>query len=281
VESPLDKFVPRPDDIFIVTYPRSGTTWMQMILYQLTTVGNMDFPHITSVSPWFERSLKEGKAYDALPAPRVFKSHLSYRKIPKGPCKYLYVARDGKEVAVSYYHFQKTHMGYKGTFDEFFTRFLKGEDHYGSWYRHVRGWWEHRHDPNVLFLFYEELAADLPSCLRKISAFCGLEIAPERWDDILERCSFAFMKQHENQFDPLTAMLYEQGFQPNCHLRKGQSGAGGAHLSPQQSRQFDNKYSTRLGRMGLAFGPTSPPKKGPEPCFDLTTLSASDGAPSR
>jgi hypothetical protein len=252
-----------------------------MILYQLTTEGKMDFPHITTVSPWFERSLKDGTAYDGLPSPRVFKSHLPYPKVPKGPCKYLYVARDGKDVAVSYYHFQKTHMGYKGTFDEFFTRFLKGEDHYGSWFRHVRGWWEHRHDPNVLFLFYEELAADLPGCLRKISAFCGLEIAPERWDDILERCSFAFMKQHENQFDPLTAMLYEQGFQPNSHLREGQSAAGGAHLSPQQSRQFDKKYSKRLGRLGLAFAPASPPKKGPEPCFALTTLSASDGAPSR
>jgi len=36
-------FVPRNDDIFIVTYPRSGTTWLQQILYQLTTDGNMDF----------------------------------------------------------------------------------------------------------------------------------------------------------------------------------------------------------------------------------------------
>jgi hypothetical protein len=277
VKSPIDKFVPRVDDIFVVTYPRSGTTWMQMILYQLTTEGKMDFPHITTVSPWFERSLKDGTAYDALPAPRVFKSHLSYRKIPKGPCKYLYVARDGKDVAVSYYHFQKTHMGYKGTFDEFFTHFLKGQDHYGSWSRHVRGWWAHRHDPNVLFLYYEELTADLPGCLRRISAFCGLEINPERWGDILERCSFAFMKQHESQFDPLTAMLYEQGFQPNSHLRKGQSGSGSEHLSLRQTRRFDKTFTKRLANTGLDFDPTEPPTKGPLPCCALTTPSAADG----
>jgi hypothetical protein len=272
-------YVSRADDIFIVTYPRSGTTWMQMILYQLTTEGKMDFPHITTVSPWFERSLKEGNACDALPSPRVFKSHLSYRKIPKGLCKYLYVARDGKDVAVSYYHFQKTHMGYKGTFDEFFERFLKGQDTFGSWFRHVRGWWEHRHDPNVLFLFYEELAVDLPASLRKISDFCGLEIAPERWDDILERCSFAFMKQHESQFDPLTAMLYEQGFQPNSHLRKGQSGSGSEQLSLRQSRRFDKTFTKRLGDTGLNFAPTSPSKKEPLPCYALTTPSAADGKP--
>src|ERR1019366_6253139 len=48
-------FVPRPNDIYIVSYPRSGTTWLQMILYQLTTDGNMDFDHITEFVPFFER----------------------------------------------------------------------------------------------------------------------------------------------------------------------------------------------------------------------------------
>ena len=110
-----------------MTYPRSGTTWTQMILYQLTTDGRMDFAHITQVCPWFERALKAGRDLDALPAPRVFKSHLTYRRIPKGPCRYIYVARDGKDVAVSYYHFYRSHMGYKGTFEEFFERFLTGE----------------------------------------------------------------------------------------------------------------------------------------------------------
>jgi peroxiredoxin len=241
MHSVISGFVPRPDDIFVVTYPRSGTTWMQMILYQLTTEGRMDFDHITKVSPWFERSLKDGKAYDALPTPRVFKSHLSYRKIPKGPCKYIYVARDGKDVAVSYYHFYTTHMGFKGTFDEFFERFLRGEVHYGSWFRHVRRWWEHRHDPNVLFLRYEDLVADLPGSVGKIATFCGLQVTSEHWPVILERCSFAFMKQHESRFDPLTAMLYEQGFQPNSHLRRGQSGGWRQQLSPQQAKRFGSR----------------------------------------
>jgi hypothetical protein len=211
----------------------------------------------------------------------VFKSHLGYCKIPKGPCKYLYVARDGKDVAVSYYHFQKTHMGYKGTFDEFFERFLRGEDHYGSWFRHVRGWWEHRHDPNVLFLYYQELADDLPGCLRRISAFCGLEIAPERWPGILERCTFAFMKRHESQLDPLTAMLYEQGFQPHRHLCQGRSGMGSEHLSRRQTRRFDKAFTKRLGDTGLEFAAACPPQKGHLPCYALTTPSAGNGKPSR
>jgi methylamine dehydrogenase accessory protein MauD len=311
LQSPIEKFVPRPDDIFVVTYPRSGTTWMQMILYQLTTAGNMDFPHITTVCPWFERSLKDGTAYDALPAPRVFKSHLSYGKIPKGPCKYIYVARDGKDVAVSYYHFCQTHMGFQGSFDEFFERFLKGEVPFGSWFRHVRGWYAHRGDPNVLFLRYEELAADLPGSLRRIAAFCGLEVDPGRWPGILERCSFAFMKQHESQFDPLTAMLYERGFRANSHLRQGQAGAWTGQLSPRQARRFDKTFIRRLGGTGIEFqavserrvgcqpagtegrlatyptasatacsAPAPPSSGGAEPCYAVTTPSGLRVEPS-
>jgi methylamine dehydrogenase accessory protein MauD len=279
VPSPIERFVPRPDDIFIVTYPRSGTTWMQMILYQLTTKGNMDFPHITTVCPWFERSLKDGTAYDALPGPRVFKSHLTYRKIPKGPCKYIYIARDGKDVVVSYYHFYTTHMGFKGSFNEFFERFLMGEVHYGSWFRHVRGWWDHRHDGTVLFLRYEDLATDVPGCLRRIAAFCGLEVAPERWPRILERCTFAFMKQHESQFDPLLAMLVEQGFQPHSFLRRGQAGAWRAQLSPLQVECFDKIWNRRLGHTGITFVPASSPSGGLLPCGALTTQRDQRDAP--
>lgn len=258
VQSPLEKFVPRGDDIFAVSYPRSGTTWVQMILYQLTTGGEMNFGHITQVCPWLERALSHGADLDALPSPRVFKSHLPYSKIPKGPCKYIYVARAGKDVAVSYGHFQKTHMGFKGTFEEFFEQFLAGEVHYGSWYRHVRGWWRRRKDANVLFLRYEDLLEDLEGCLRRMAAFLGREIPSERFPGILQRCSFAFMKEHEDRFDPLTATLYEHGFERNSHLRQGKSGGWKEELSPAQAARFDEVFGPRLHRLGLDLAAAAP-----------------------
>jgi hypothetical protein len=241
-------YVPRPNDIFIVTYPRSGTTWMQMILYQLTTDGNMDIPHIAQHSPWFERSLQSRKGFAALPSPRVFKSHLPYRAIPRGPCKYIYVARDGKDVAVSYYHLYVSHMGYKGGFAEFFDLFLRGRTAHGSWFRHVKGWWDHRHEPNVLFLRYEELLGDLEGGLRRIAAFCGLDVPPARWPAIVERCRFAFMKQHEAQFDDLTGQLWEQGLHLNAFLRKGNAGGWKEHLNPEQRVRFERASRRQLGR---------------------------------
>ena len=250
----LRTFRPRADDIFVATYPRSGTTWTQMILYQLMTDGRMDFAHITQVSPWFERALKAGQDLDALPGPRVLKSHLSYRRIPKGPCRYIYVARDGKDVAVSYYHFYRSHMEYTGTLDEFLERFIAGEVSYGSWRRHVEGWRAHRSDPNVLFLNYEDLVRDLAGTLRQIACFCERDVTPEHFDTIMERCSFGFMKAHESQFDPLMGMMWERGARPNAHLRNGQAGSWKDHLSPAQTARLDRAFGRRLQGQWNGFG---------------------------
>jgi peroxiredoxin len=233
------KFVPRPNDIFIATYPRSGTTWMQMLLYQLTTDGNMDLAHIAQHCPWFERSMNSAQGFENLPSPRIFKTHLSFGKVPKGPGRYIYVVRDGADVAVSYYNLYRNYNQYKGTFEEFFERFIRGKVHYGSWFDHVEGWRKHRHKLNVLFLTYEQLTRDLEACVRRIIAFCDLKVPEERIPAILERCSFGFMKQHESKFDPALEMLWESGTQLNSFLRAGQVGAGARELSKAQRTRFD------------------------------------------
>ena len=125
---------------------------------------------------------------------------------------------------------------------------------YGSWLRHVEGWWAHRDDPNVLFLHYEDLVHDLAGSLHRIARFCDLDVAPERFDGILERCGFAFMKAHESQFDPLLGMMWERGPRPNAHLRKGQAGGWKEHLSPEQEARFQRAFGRRLERSGIDFG---------------------------
>jgi hypothetical protein len=247
-------FVPRPDDLFIVTYPRSGTTWMQMILYQLATDGSLDFDHIYQVCPYFEVSRGMSNGFAGVPEPRTFKSHLAYRHIPKG-CKYLYVARNGKDVAVSYFHFSRSHLGFRGTFDEFFDLFMRGKVEAGSWFAHVKGWWAHRNDPNVLFLRYEDLLDDLQRCLHRIIAFCELEVEPARLPAIGERCGFAFMKAHESKFDHQMGLLWEQGVRWNSFLREGRAGGGKDRLSPQQAARFARAFDNHLGQTGIDFGP--------------------------
>jgi Sulfotransferase domain/Coenzyme PQQ synthesis protein D (PqqD) len=245
------EFVPRPDDVFLVTYPRSGTTWMQMVLYQLTTDGGMDFPHIAEYCPWFERSLKAATAFETRPSPRIFKSHLPYRKVPKGPCKYIYVARNGKDVAVSYYHLNRTYNSYEGDFARFFDLFLAGKTPFGCWLEHVQEWWAHRDDPNVLFLTYEELKRDLEGSIRRIAAFIGRDVPPERLPGIVQRCGFDFMKQYEDKFDPAMESLWEQGVKLKSFLRRGRVGDGAVCLTDEQQARFDETFGSRLRELGV------------------------------
>ena len=78
--------VPRADDVFIAPYPKSGTTWLQQIVHQLRTGGDMDFDEITRVVPWLEAALDMGLDLDApqRAEPRAFKTHLAWDLVPKG-----------------------------------------------------------------------------------------------------------------------------------------------------------------------------------------------------
>ena len=250
-------YTARPDDVFVCTYPRSGTTWLQMIVYQLTTRGSMDFRHIADVSPWFERAALNKRNFDALPSPRIFKSHLPHIWIPKRRCRYIYLARNGKDVAVSFYSFYKSHFRYKGTFQRFFDRFMWGAVVWGSWFYHVSHWWRHRNDPNVLFLKYEDLVRDLEGSLRKIIDFCELEIPAERLPVILRNCSFSFMKEHEEKFDFATEFMLEQGFTPRTFLRRGRIGDWSGELSDQEAARFQRKFDNTVGKLGLSFDDAS------------------------
>ncbi|MGB9339178.1 MAG: sulfotransferase domain-containing protein, partial [Polyangiales bacterium] len=91
----------RQSDIFISSYPRSGTTLTQWIVYLLAHEAQPDPMHLTKVSPWFERSLAIGELsasdFDRFPSPRVFKSHLPRQWLPDG-ARYIYVERDGLDV---------------------------------------------------------------------------------------------------------------------------------------------------------------------------------------
>jgi hypothetical protein len=103
----------------------------------------------------------------------------------------------------------------------------------------------------VLFVRYEELLDDLEGGLREIVAFCGFDIAPERWPTILERCRFEFMKRHESQFDPVMGAFWEREVSGKAFLRNGRTGDWRGQLSPEQATRFDRVFEKHLGSAGI------------------------------
>ena len=86
----------------------------------------------------------------ALPSPRFFKSHTSYDMMPggepaKSPSKYIYVARNPKDTAVSMYHHVRNFKSFDfdGPWDGFYEEFMNGRVESGLWFDHVLQWWKH------------------------------------------------------------------------------------------------------------------------------------------
>ncbi|XP_037501268.1 amine sulfotransferase [Rhipicephalus sanguineus] len=110
---------------------------------------------------------------------------------PVENAKYLYVARNPYDCAVSFYHFLKGFTPKTFTdvsFERFLTLFLSGKALYGDYFDHLLPWYERRNDANVLFLTYEELKADTRSQVLKIAEFVGEyhAAALREHDDVLQ-----------------------------------------------------------------------------------------------
>ncbi len=257
----LLSFKVRPDDIFIVTYPRSGTTWAQMIVYQLLSDGEMDFEHISEKCPWLER-LPHHNRLDAaeLRSPRMFKSHLKYAHIPKDPnSRYIYVARDGLDVAISFHHHYKELFNYPKDFDGFFEDFLNGRVQGGKWSDHVKAWWSNSKDLNVLFLTFEEMKADLPKVVEQIADFCEVELDEQRKARVVERSGFSYMKAHEDKFEHVTEVLWEGNLRSKTgrFIREGKSGHGAARVTQEQLLRFQRATEDLVSETGLRFPSTA------------------------
>lgn len=197
-------YKPSKGDVFIVSYPKCGTTWMQHIVYNIYMDANppKDILDVILRMPFLEIQ-GAGAATHGL-KPGALKTHLAFHKHPYSEdAKYIYITRNPYDCCVSFFHHTRKFPMYHfedGTFDEFFEYFLEGNVDFGDFFEHLLSWYEHRNDPNVLFLTYEALKADTKSWILRIADFLGEEYGSKlRHDDallekILEMTSLESMK---------------------------------------------------------------------------------------
>ena len=192
-----------------------------------------------------------------MPRPRAFKSHMPYDLCPCGPpnttpCKYIYVIRNPKDVAVSYYfHLNTMPNSPYGDWDSFWEQYVEGKLGFGDYIDHLLSWWPHRDDENVLIMKYEDMKKDLPAAVSQVASFIGANISSDVIAKIAALTDFDTMKKdataNYSEMKPLT--------QPGSEdfMRKGKVGDWKNHLSPEQSAQMDAICAQKLKGTGLEF----------------------------
>lgn len=194
-----NRYTVAPDDTFLVSYPKSGNTWVRFLLANLIHPGeNVGFSNINQLLP--APALMSRRAVKRLPKPRVLKSHepfdIRFRRV-------IYLVRDPRDVAVSEFHFslKKKYIGPEVSLEEFGRRFIAGEtSSYGSWWEHAASWIGPRYGrPDFLLVRYEDLLGDSVAQLARIARFLDIEADTARLSAAIERSSANRMRELEKQ----------------------------------------------------------------------------------
>lgn len=262
-------YKPRPDDVFIVTYPKCGTTWMQYLILSILSKGNppKSLPDFMLASPYLE--LMGAESAEKMPRPGLLKTHLPFHKQPYSEqAKYIYVTRNPYDVCVSFYYHLKS-MTPKTIEDVSFARFhdlfLSDSMSYGSYFDNLLSWYEHRNDPNVLFFTYEQMKKDPKFWTVKIADFMDRKYGDELREDetllqkVLDASSLKnmqgvfndhmhtlvkdllnlppermikSMEVYRDKVDKQVEMHEDKGF-----VRKGVVGDWRAHFTPEQIKK--------------------------------------------
>lgn len=264
-----DDFQFRDDDIIIATYAKSGTTWMQQIVSQLIFDAPEDM-EVAEMSPWLDLRVppKEVKlpAVEGQQHRRFIKTHLPVDALVFSPkAKYIYIGRDGRDVIWSMYnhHYNANEKWYHALNDtpgrvgppiekpsesivEYFTDWLRNDGYpFWSFWENLQTWWAAKDLPNVYLIHYQKLKEDMPGEIRKLAAFLEIPINEDKWNALLEHCSFEYMKKNAVKSVPLGGAFWDGG--ADTFINKGVNGRWKNVLPQELSNEYENMLAEKVG----------------------------------
>lgn len=238
----------RPTDVFVSTYPKSGTTWLGYLLANLLKPDPAETLDLKSFGRYVpDVNLLYTKAgslaeHAGLPDPRFFLCHAAY---DAALSKVVYVLRDPRDAMLSYWHYQRF---LKKGYDLSLSAFLKGGGHWPcDWDEHVSGWLlpTPRH-PKLVVLRYEDLHADAAGALRAVLALAGLTRTDAQVAAAVEASRFDRMRTAEEKH----GVHGKAGDDKERFVRKGQIGSWREEMSNEELRILEDRYGDVMRQVG-------------------------------
>ena len=248
-----------PDDVFLVSFPKSGNTWTRFLL------ANLIFPNEPATWANIDHLIPclvatPAKIFQRTPRPRIIKSHECFD--PRYP-KVIYIVRDPRDVVLSQYHYsRKTRVIADDLpMETFVAQFLAGDTcPYASWGQNVATWlYTSQGSPRFLLLRYEDMIADTPRELEKIVHFLQLSVSTEQVTQAVERSSADRMRKLEKvQVD--TNILFKGSRDDLSFVRTAGSGGWRNDLPMPMVEKIETTWGPLMGHLGYELATQAPSK---------------------
>lgn len=257
------------DDIWVCTFPRSGTTLTQELVYLIETLDfdkarsvqlNERFPVIEMLDDRFPY-LRGVKFVEQMPSPRFVKSHLHFDFLPEqlqnGKGRIIYVARNPKDVVTSFFNLyvwmDEGCLAGVQNWDTFLQAFVDGTVTYCPWPRHILKFWERRTDEHLLFLKFEDIVKDKPKAVRKIASFLGRTLTDDDIAKICEHCSVDNMRNNDMvNMSYLRDVKHVNDDAPCRFINQGKPGTWKEKLTAEEADKIDVLLK-EVEKFGLTF----------------------------
>ena len=244
-----------PDDIFLVSYPRSGNTWTRFLIGNLVHQDEpLTFKNVESRIP--EIYLSPDRVLRRLPRPRMLKSHECFDPRYK---RIIYIVRDPRDVAVSYYHYAIKIRWIEPDYpiEEFIPRFVNAEFDVrakwaAGWSDHVMSWVAMRKQSNgFLLLRYEDMIQDAEHELSRVAGFLNFEPTTERLSRAVQLSSADHMRNLEKR-EAHEWQLTQNSRQDKPFVRTAKSGNWECALPANSVALIESAWAPAMQSLGYA-----------------------------
>lgn len=245
--STTQRYTCHEDDICLVAYPKSGNNFLLFLIAVLLYQKKIDW---ATKGEMVQNVLSE--PIETLPSPHLVWSHESYS--PSYP-KVIYLVRDPRDIAVSYYHHHLKYTGEKMPFDAFFERWMKGSIWPGKWDVNVASWLDNQEKVKNGFLLikYEDLLQNTSKEAHRIISFLNLTRTEQEVDEAVNWASFDNMKKLETKQKIHLDGDSEFVDRKLPFLREGQANKWKSILTQDQQQQIHQAFDKTLWRLGYTF----------------------------